>query len=113
MTALELEIMRRNALLSAWREVGVPVEPAPWLRNRGPWHLGGADRRVQYFDLRCTACGDNTATVRGWRETAEETQQRVIREAIESGCHHLTPLLSPPPPEVLALASLLMLEARL
>lgn len=112
--SLELEIVRRNALLSAWREVGgVPVE--------GGWEVGAEDYEgMLRWGVRCAVCGgirweslrsQEAEELERW--SLEWSERTMITRLVDRGCPHLTPLLSPPPESVLALAALLVLEARL
>jgi hypothetical protein len=100
-----LELLRRNALLRAWRAVGVPVD--------GAWSNATLPRQnssVLAINATCTgkhkngrACGGTYWAVLlecrgGWR------MQREL-----ANCRHLKPLEREPPPDVAAIAELELL----
>jgi hypothetical protein len=117
MSALELEIMRRNARLRAWRGCGFPVE--------GEWRLYPGPQA--YLVLGCAVC--SYARVRAWpggefraasdggvgrmnlsAESLSENEQSALRVVLSYACPHLAPMLSPAPPEVEAAAELEVLS---
>jgi hypothetical protein len=115
-TPLELEILRRNALLRAWREVGgVP-------RFEGKWSPSLWTDRQVFLGLYCEPCkcsvGGNVHAGEHWtpgytRGRLKCVERREAERAKRLGCPHLAPLLSPPPPEVLAFAELTLMESTL
>jgi hypothetical protein len=121
MTKLELEIKRRNALLTAWREAGVARVEGEWRMST----LAVPEGLWVSFSLLCRACPKPLrALAQEWvgarrqppsiaRALGREERGAVRRLRKVSRCPHVLPLLSLPPPEVLALAELLLLEARL
>jgi hypothetical protein len=104
MDDIDLELLRRNAWLKAWRDAGHSIE--------GRWTLG------QYceLDLSCAACklklaarvnlqrGDTLA------EAMNRREQGLYESAALRGCEHFEPLQREPPDEVRVLFALALLE---
>ncbi len=109
-----LLLHRRNALLRAWRDHGLPVTQAKDLEGLpvGQWFLNTAKTQL-LLQLGCDICGWNAMV------TAREcTLFRLFQKECEAvghlqhgGCSHLRPLADPDVPEkVLALQELVLLE---
>jgi hypothetical protein len=118
MTSLELELLRRNARLRAWRAYGVPVE--------GGWQLDlpGTTPRALWCDLKlgCGVCNrrGQSQSVNALGRHAEglltalaAAERQALSRWWRSGwvavCSHLAPLLGVDPPEVLAILELELL----
>jgi hypothetical protein len=108
MADLQLELLRRNARLRAWRAVGVPIEGGWALRGRSSFSWG-------HLRLRCSACGrsdnDGAAGSAGMVAHAERLAIRqMLTPDLPNPCPgHLAPLLGEDPPEVLAILELELL----
>lgn len=120
-SSLHLAILRRNARFRAWRSAGVPVE--------GGWRLMQPGRKGHEWAalaLRCGACGWEESGGTGGKPWLGKTWGWMLEEEEEDAligvdrkptppsigdwhCPHLTPLLSPDPPEVVATTELEML----
>jgi hypothetical protein len=124
-TPLEQEILRRNALLRAWREVGgVPVVGGwQWTHDpcfHGYYPVYSRDPRETgclYYVLTCLDCERGTYShilSHNHRRRPRRSMNYREREAtILAFCEHLEPLLGPLPPEVLAFAELTLMESTL
>jgi hypothetical protein len=111
MADLQLELLRRNARLRAWRAVGVPVEGG-WVHGAGVYRYAG-EHPLVLLTLRCGSCGQYSA-----RAAKAPTPFYAMPEALRRcesyhlqgyACPHLAPLLGDDPPEVLAILELELL----
>lgn len=99
MSAIDIEIRRRNARLRAWAKYGAPVE--------GRWVRHGSAVAVH---VGCTIC--RTGQSDKFRDAPLAMagfERKMIRMITVRGCAHLSSLLHEDPPEIQRLTRLELL----